>query len=151
LDLDISKAKRLGAFHLRSHAWHVVYLAPTRRGTTCVLDVGSDHVGAGCGPALSGDHVLAFVEGFDGGPRPAAMTELHVSGVASRRTRAVAVELSTGATETVTLNDANAFFYEVAADELSSGAAPTALAAFDAAGKEIERIEIRPPAAGVTP
>jgi hypothetical protein len=118
-----------------------VFVAPSAKATTCVLDVAEQHVGAGCSPGLFASHELAWTEGFDGGPSKATIRTLRIAGVASRRVVGVAVELSDGRRIPVALTPGRAFMYEADPDDVHAGTLPAALLALDGV-RVLDRVEL---------
>ena len=140
LRLDEAKAERRGTFSVAGMP-HVVFVAPSAKATTCVLDVAEQHVGAGCSPGLFASHELAWTEGFDGGPSKATIRTLRIAGVASRRVVGVAVELSDGRRIPVALTPGRAFMYEADPDDVHAGTLPAALLALDGV-RVLDRVEL---------
>jgi hypothetical protein len=141
LQLDAETAERRGTFSISGRP-HAIFVAPTARGTTCVLDVTEQHVGAGCSPGLFERHELAWTLGFEGGPRPDTVTGLRVAGVASARVGGVAAELSDGRRVALPLTAGGAFAYDSPPEDVHDGARPAALVALDRAGRQLDRVEL---------
>jgi hypothetical protein len=145
MHLDRERARRLGAFRGRSGEARGLWVAPTDDGRTCVLDVGTDQVGAGCGRTLFNGHELAFTEASEGGPLPEPTTLVRISGLTTAGVGSVDVALSDGSTATLEPNESRAFVYEEPAEQLAAGAVPVALVARDSSAKQVDRIDLPRP------
>ena len=137
LRLDRGKARRVGLFGGRS-----LWVAPTQKGETCIVDAGDAAVGAACGPTLFGPHKLAYMQATDGGPPPRPFTLLRLSGVAARGVGSVVVELSDGSDVVLVPNDGGAFVYDESSVGLASGITPVALVARDESARQADRIDL---------
>jgi hypothetical protein len=144
--LERGKARRVGAFEARSGEARGIWVAPTQDGNTCVLDVGADRVGGGCGPTLFGGRRLAFTEASEGGPVPEPETLVRIAGIAAPGVAAVRIEFSDGSSAEPLVNDGGAFVYEETAAQLAAGVTPAALVALDGAARQVDRIDLPPPA-----
>jgi hypothetical protein len=141
LELDAAKVERRGTFR-PAGVPHAVFVAPSAKGTICVLDVSGQHVGAGCSAGLFASHELAWTQGFDGGPAAATVRELRIAGVASARVRVVDVELSDGRRVPVQLTPGRAFMYEAVPEDVHARVLPVALLALDGARRVLDRVEL---------
>jgi hypothetical protein len=137
MGLDRGKARRVGLFRGRS-----LWVAPTQKGETCLVDAGDAAVGAACGPTLFGPHKLAYTQATDGGPPPRPFTLLRLSGVAAPGVGSVVLELSDGSNVVLVPNDAGAFVYDESSAALASGITPVALVARDESARQVDRIEL---------
>jgi hypothetical protein len=144
LELDAAKVSRRGTFRAGGVS-HALFVGPSAKGTTCVLDVSESHVGAGCSPSLFGSHELAWTEGFEGGPGVATITALRVAGVASARVDGVAVELADGRRDPAQLTPGRAFMYQAVPEDVHAGVLPVGLLALDSAGHVRDRVELPGP------
>jgi hypothetical protein len=142
IHLDPARADRLRAFRSRDGSDRAVWVAPTTDGQTCVLDVGADQVGAGCGPTLFGAHRLAFTEASAAAPPGGTAGELRIAGVAAPAVGSVAIDLSDGSTAVVVPDGAGAFVYELPETQLARGVMPVALRARDGTAKQVDRIDL---------
>lgn len=144
LRLDETTVERRATFASANGA-RSVYVGRKTDGTSCLADVDADSVGAGCNRVLFGEHDVAFVEGFEGGPAPTTITELHVAGVASPRVRSLQVVLGDGSVRDVALTRERAFLYEAATSDLHAGVVPEALRVYDTGGRRIETMSLNGP------
>lgn len=142
MHLNAANARRHGAFRDRTGIARGIWTATTAEGQACVLDVGPDQVGAGCGPTLFGGHRLAFTEAVEGGPGPSSTTAVRIAGVAAAGVDTVAVRLSDGSLALVTPNDAGAFVYEESPAEITGGRLPVELSAREGTAKQVDRIDL---------
>jgi len=135
--LERGKARRVGRFRGRS-----LWVAPTQKGETCLVDAGDAAVGAACGPTLFGPHELAYTQATNGGPPPRPFTLLRLSGIATPGVRSVVVELSDGSNVVLVPNDDGAFGYDEPTAALADGVVPVALLARDGAARQVDRIDL---------
>lgn len=128
-----------------------VYLQVTENGYVCVWDAPSATSAqrqGGCNSAedpLGGDVVSASLA-YDGGPGIGSVRDARLSGLASRETVSLRVEMTDGSFRavrvkkvTVGSDDFQAFGYRFRKADLERGIGPVAVVAYDAAGHELGR------------
>jgi hypothetical protein len=144
LRLDPTSVRTLGVYDLRGGARVEVVYGRRAEGSECLVAVGGDGTGAGCGGLYAAGPV-AILEGSTGGPELEKRSELEVVGLARPSVARVAIVDTAGRTRRPALNENHTFLVEFTQAELRARIGPAELVAYDRAGAELMRLDLAEP------
>jgi hypothetical protein len=129
LGMLMSHATDLGTVGVGAAVEHLSSV-PTSRGGSCFVATSANGAAGGSclgTPSLFTDRPVAFIEQSDGGPAPGNISSLRIVGVVQPGVDGVQIQLSSGATESVSLSSTGTFEYEEALNTVHGGDLPAAL------------------------
>lgn len=147
LNLDPATITHVGSFALPSGERHEVYKATSRDGGTCIIEERPVGIapngkplgiyGGGCSPGPLSEYGLKVSVSGAGDVDVPGTTGVSIIGIAGSAVQRIMLRLTTGALVPVPLNAANAFQYAASLRNVGTESSPTAVVAFDAAGKRV--------------